>query len=166
MATPTPRDRWSAWRMMWREQLGEAISFRDPLPPLGRKDTFSHLPALHWSFHLSGLCVAQSKIRAKLGWGQAQRPVCPGSCFIYLLSGDRKGYWPCSRWEFCLVFFFFFLFRSFFPWKTKRLPQQLWNSPLFNTNAEEEETHPEGGCCSEYETAGTSDRVPGTLANP
>lgn len=92
---------------MWHEQLGEAISFRDPLPPLGRKDTFSHLPALHWSFHLSGLCVAQSKIRAKLGWGQAQRPVCPGSCFIYLLSGDRKGYWPCSRWEFCLVFFFF-----------------------------------------------------------
>lgn len=108
MATPTPRDRWSAWRMMWHEQLGEAISFRDPLPPLGRKDTFSHLPALHWSFHLSGLCVAQSKIRAKLGWGQAQWPVCPGSCFIYLLSGDRKGYWPCSRWEFCLVFFFFY----------------------------------------------------------
>lgn len=32
---------------MWHEQLGEAISFRDPLPPLGRKDTFSHLPTLH-----------------------------------------------------------------------------------------------------------------------
>lgn len=139
--------------MMWREQLGEAISFRDPLLPSGRKDTFSHFPTLHW-FQLSGLCVAQSKIRAKLGWGQAQQPVCPRFCFIYLLSGDRKATGRASDGNSAWDFFFFYSDLSFLG-RQRGCPRSF--GILFST------LH--GGCCSERETAGTSDRVPGTIAN-
>lgn len=57
---------------------------------------FLHLPVQDWSCCLCDHCVAQSKIRAKLAGDQAQWPACPRLCFIYLLSGGRKG-WLCSR---------------------------------------------------------------------
>lgn len=98
------RDRWSAWRMMWREQLQPSrsgIHCRS-----GRKDTFSTPPCPGWSCCSVASVLLKARYRQSWAGARAQRPVCPRFCFIYLLSGGREGSGYAEDGKSAWVFFF------------------------------------------------------------
>lgn len=60
--------------------------FPGSITTLGQEGRFSpHLPVQDWSCHLGGLCVAQSKIRVKLGCGPSSAACLPQALFYIFI---------------------------------------------------------------------------------
>lgn len=130
---------------------------------------FLHLPVQDWSCCLCEHCVAQSKIRAKLGRGSSSVACLPQALFYIFIVQGQKRLLAVLKTEFWLG-----SPTPHPPPPTPRLsflrrqrgdPQKLLHC-LFSTHRKWEGPRWREALCSEHTTAGSCGRVPGTTTNP
>lgn len=121
-------------------------------------------PALVLPPQWSLCCPKQDK--SETGLGPSSAACLPQVLFyIFIVWGQKRLLAVLQMGILPGIFFFFFFILIFLSLEDKEAaPEALEFS--FQHYMEGEKTHPNRGCCSERETAGTSDRVPGTIANP
>lgn len=136
--------------------------FPGSVTTLGQEGHFSpHLPVQDWSCHLGGLCVAQSKIRVKLGCGPSSAACLPQALFyIFIVWGQKRLLTVLKTGILAGIFPPIFL-----SMEGKEATPEASSFPALYS---QEGGRDPGGeaLCSEHSAAGACDMVPGTTANP